>query len=153
MRETSRLRLIAFFIAAVAAPARAEACTIGVTGVAFGSYDTMSPASDDGTGTLTLACAPSVSAPVVTIEAGSSGSILDRTMLNGATSLSYNLYSDPTRLIVWGNGAVGAAVTLTGGVVSAGQRRFTRTIYGRIPALQNVGAGPYNDTLVITVTF
>ena len=74
-------------------------------------------------------------------------------MLNGATPLSYNLYSDPTRLIVWGNGAVGAAVTLTGGTVSAGQRRFTRTIYGRISALQNVRAGPYGDTLVITVTF
>ena len=153
MRRADRLRLGAALVAALAAPATAEACTISVTSVAFGTYDTLSPAVDDGTGSVALACHPSVSAPIVTIEAGWSGSILGRQMHNGATPLGYNLYSDAAHTILWGNGAVGAAVTLTGGVVSGGQRRFNRTIYGRIPALQNVGTGVYSDTLVITVTF
>jgi spore coat protein U-like protein len=153
MRRTSPLRLGAAFVAAHVAPATAEACTISVTSVAFGTYDTLSPTADDGTGALTVACHPSVSAPIVTIEAGLSGSILGRQMYSGATPLGYNLYSDAAHAILWGNGVVGSAVTLTGGVVSGGQRRFNRTIYGRIPALQNVATGVYSDSLVITVTF
>jgi len=44
-------------------------------------------------------------------------------------------------------------VTLSGGTVTAGTRNFARTIYGRIPRLQNVGAGAYGDTIILTVTF
>ncbi len=154
MPPISRVWLRAFgAFVAIGAHAAAQACTISATSVAFGTYDTISAVDDVGTGTITVVCHPSVNSPVVHIEGGSSGSIQSRQMRNGATSLDYNLYTDASRLILWGNGAVGAAVTLSGGNSAGGQRRFDRTIYGRIPARQNVGTGVYSDTLVITVIF
>ena len=44
-------------------------------------------------------------------------------------------------------------MTLSGGTISGGTRNFSRSIFGRIPALQNVGAGSYSDTIILTVTF
>ena len=153
MPRIDRRAIAAAWILALFAAGPAEACTISVTSVAFGSYDTISPANDDATGTLTAACHPSVQSPVVTIAAGSSGAILARAMVNGATTLNYNLYTDIGHTTIWGDGTTGASVTLTGGTVVAGQRIFNRTIYGRIPALQPVGAGLYTDTMVVTLTF
>ena len=146
-------RLLLAGAAALLVAAPAGACTINATGVTFGGYDPTSATNDDGTGSVALACPPSVSAPVVALEAGSFGSIAARRMSNGSYLLNYNLFTDTTRLILWGNGAIGSTVTLSGGTVSAGQRRFSRTIYGRIPAAQNVGAGVYGDTLMVTVIF
>ena len=154
MPRTDRLVLAAFAAAAaLLAAAPASACTISATGVAFGNYDPQSASNKDGTGTIALSCPPSVSSPIVALGAGSSGSILARKMHNGAILLNYNLYTDVPRSILWGDGIVGVTVTLSGGTVSAGQRNFSRTIYGRIPAAQNVNAGAYSDTLVVTVTF
>jgi len=149
------MRIERLFVGAAAllAASPAGACTISATGVPFGAYDPTIPSNDDGTGTVSLACSPSVSAPVVALEAGGSGTIAARRMQNGIYLLNYNLFTDTNRLILWGNGVVGATVTLSGGTVTSGQRRFSRTIYGRIPAGQNVGAGTYNDTLVVTVIF
>ena len=140
-------------LAALVAVTPARACTISVTSVAFGTYDTISPANDDTTGTLIAACHPSVHAPEIWISAGSAGSIMSRAMRNGAVTLNYNLYADAGRTIVWGDGTTGTSVALSGGSVSAGERRFTRTIYGRIPALQPVVAGAYGDMLIVTVVF
>ena len=146
-------RLLLGCAVALLAASPAGACTISATGVAFGAYDPTSPSNDDGTGNVSLSCPPSVQAPVVALEAGGSGSIAARRMRSGIYTLNYNLFTDAARLILWGNGSVGSTVTLSGGTVSAGQRNFSRTIYGRIPAAQNVGAGTYNDTLVVTVIF
>ncbi len=140
-------------LAALAAATPARACTVSVTSVAFGTYDTISPADDDSAGTLSLVCHPSVNSPKVEIGGGSSGSPLARTLRNGAVTLDYNLYSDAARTIVWGDDSTGSSVTLSGGASAGGQRRFNRPIYGRIPALQPVGAGLYSDMLIVTVTF
>jgi len=146
-------RLFRAVAAALLAASPAGACTISATGVTFGAYDPTSASNDDGTGSVALACPPSVSAPVVALEGGAYGSIAARRMRSGVYFLNYNLFTDPTRLILWGNGALGSTVTLSGGTVTAGQRNFSRNIYGRIPAGQNVGAGTYGDTLVVTVIF
>lgn len=140
-------------IALLAHAAPAAACTVSVTSVAFGNYNTLSPANTDSAGMLTAICHPSDQSLVVAISGGSSGSPLSRTMRNGAASLNYNLYSDAARTAVWGDGTSGATVTVTNGSVSSGQRTFNRPIYGRIPAQQAVGAGTYTDSLVVTVTF
>ena len=126
---------------------------MSVTSVAFGSYNTLSPTDTDSAGTLTAICHPSDQSIEVAISGGLSGSPLARTMRNGAEVLNYNLYADAARTTVGGDGTSGATVTVTNGTVSAGQRTFNRPIYGRIPALQAVGMGTYNDNLVVTVTF
>ena len=152
MPRASRILLAAF--AALAAPAAGQACTVSATGVPFGLYDQFGAAPDDGTGTITLQCHPNVQSVVVQLGAGLSGSYAPRRMRNGANSLNYNLYTTVARNIVWGNGSGGtASVTLSDGIVSAGTRTYNRTVYGRIPAGQNVAFGTYRDTIVVTIVF
>lgn len=153
MRRTDLLRAAgALALASAATPA--GACTIAATGVAFGSYDPRSPLADVSSGTITLSCHPSVSAPIVALGTGGSGSFLTRRMTSGANTLDYNLFTTSSNLIVWGNGLAGTAtVTLTGGTTSGGVRTFSRSVFGRIPAGQNVRAGTYGDTIIVTVTF
>lgn len=134
-------------------PSPARACTVSATGVAFGAYDTLSAAPDDGVGTVSVTCHPRTHSVEVGLSTGQSGSFTSRTMRNGAADLSYNLYTDATRLTVWGDGIGAASVTLTPGSVNAGDRTLVRTIYGRIPASQSVPFGTYNDTIVVTLTF
>ena len=61
--------------------------------------------------------------------------------------LAYHLYSNTDRTTVWGNtDATGKGVTGTGSVV-------TTTVYGRIPKSQVVGAGTFQDSVLVTVTY
>lgn len=142
-------------LGAVLAPAPAQAaCTISTVGVAFGVYNSLGAAPDDGTGTVNAACHPSDQSPVVSLSAGLYGSYSTRRMSSGSDELDYNLYTDLNRAIVWGDGSAGSqSVTLTNGTVNAGTRRFTRTIYGQIPAGQQASFGSYTDTLMVTITF
>jgi len=155
MQPASRRALLAAaLLAAPLAMAPAAACTITMPGVAFGAYDPLAAGADDSSGTLTLRCPTNVSAPIVALSAGSSGSFAARTMTNAPYTLTYNLYTSSARTIIWGDGTGGSVTqTLSGGTISGGTRNFTRIIYGRAPALQNVGAGPYIDTITLTVTF
>ena len=154
MRPT-RLLAIAAMSAALAllAPTTARACTVSATGVAFGAYDTLSPAPDDVTGTVSVVCHPNIHYVDVGLGTGLSGTYSARTMRNGAASLSYNLYSEAARTTVWGDGIAAPLVTVNPGTVNAGDRTLVRTIYGRIPAQQSVPFGTFNDTIVVTLTF
>ena len=149
-----RARLVLALAAWAVVGAPAAACTVSSTGVAFGAYDTRATGHDDSSGTISVACHPSVGAPIVQLGTGQSGTYSTRAMSGGAWTLNYNLYVDATRTTIWGDGSGGSvSQTLSGGNVAGGERRFSRTVYGRIPARQNVGAGSYGDTIVMTVTF
>jgi len=136
----------------VLTPASAAACSVNTVGVAFGRYEPGT--GTDGVGTLSLSCPPNAQAPQVSLGTGSSGSYNPRSMVEGADRLEYNLFTDLARTTIWGDGTSGTStVTMTGGTVNAGQRRFQRSVYGRIPASQRVRAKSYSDTMVITVSF
>lgn len=151
MRRTS---FLAAGMAGALLAAPAPACTISSAGVAFGGYNPRSASPDNGSATISLACATTVTAPVVTLGTGQSGTYSPREMTSGGWTLNYNLYTNSARTIVWGDGTGGTvSLTLSGGTIIGGLRRFSRTVYGRIPALQNVGAGTYGDTVVMTVIF
>ena len=151
------MRLIRFIVATalgMIAAERSTACTISAPGVAFGAYDPRSAAPNDGAGTIIVSCPPRVTAPVVQLGTGISGSFAARRMVSGAWTLDYNLYSNSGRTVTWGDGTGGTVTqTLSGGIVLAGQRRFARTVYGRIAAGQNVGVGSYGDTVFVTIVF
>lgn len=51
---------------------------------------------------------------------------------------------------VWGDGSGGTA-TVSGALALPGA--IDHTVYGRLPARQNVGAGAYTDTLTVTLNF
>jgi len=154
MRRARSTALLAAALALGAIGTEARACTVSSAGVAFGAYNPRSTGARNGTGTISIACATTVTAPVVALSAGASGSYAARRMTSGGWSFNYNLYTNSARTIIWGDGSGGSvSQTLSGGTISGGQRRFTPTVYGRIPALQNVGAGSYGDTVIMTVTF
>lgn len=154
MRPARSAILASALLAAPLGVSPARACTISGTGVAFGAYNPQSAANNDAMGTVNLACPTSVNSPVVALSAGSWGTYSPRKMANGIYRLNYNLYTTTARTTVWGDGTGGTMTqTLSGGVISGGTKNFSRTIYGRIPGSQNVGAGPYSDTITLTVTF
>ena len=71
----------------------------------------------------------------------------NRTMTNGSDHLQYSLYQDPNRFNVWG------ATELSGVKVEGNGGTQWATIYGRIPAGQNVPSGFYQDSVVISMIY
>lgn len=131
-------------------------CTISTAPVAFGAYDPIvanATAALDGTGTVTVTCTTG-SAATITLGQGTSpatGSTdaapLRQMKDSGTDVLAYTLYQDSGRTTAWGNTAgTGVAETGTGTVQNV-------TVYGAVPAGQNVPAASYSDTVVATVTF
>ena len=120
-------------------------CVLNVQGVIFGSYDVFSITNLASTGNIDVICTPS-SAYSITLNAGT-GSYASRIMSSGANQLNYNLYTDATYTSVWGDGTGGSSV-VNGNALTA-----NHTVYGRIPARQNVPVGNYADTITVTITF
>ena len=140
----------ALVAAAAAMPAsRADAaatCTVSTTGVAFGAYNPRSSTATTGVGTVTVTCSGNVGTMTLSSGTGQSGTYSSRVMKSGTSSLNYNLYTTSSYATVWGNGTSGSA---TRSLSAAG----SYTVYGRIPALQNVAAGTYTDNVVVTLTY
>jgi spore coat protein U-like protein len=134
-------------------------CTISTAPVAFGAYDPTAVSALNATGTVTVLCTNGT-AGYITLGEGanpngaSTPAVPLRQMAGGAAAagrLGYLLYSEATRTTVWGN-------TGTTGLSHTGDGTSTAlTVYGTIPAAQNVIAGSggtaYADTVVATVTF
>ena len=133
-------------------------CSISADDVSFGTYDPISASNHDATGEVRVTCGAIVASITVSytisLSSGSSGTSLSRSMANGGSTLAYNLYTNPSRTSVWGNG-VGGTVTLGNSYTLS--LVFPKTdafpVYGRIPPGQTVGAGSYTDSLIATVTF
>ena len=148
MKQFSRFaRLLAALALALAAQSAAAVCSIGVPGVAFGAYDPRSPSATDGAGTLTFTGC--TAAYTITLSQGSSNSYAPRKMAAGLYRLDYNLYIDTGRNTVWGDGTAGTSIVSVSGAPDGA----AQTVYGRIPAAQNLGAGSYSDQVIVTVTF
>lgn len=129
---------------------RAEAalsCSVSTVAVAFGAYNPRNSTATDGVGSITVSCSGGTpGAMSASSSTGQSGTYSARTMKAGSFVLNYNLYTNSTHTTVWGNGSTGTSVRSITGV-------GTYTVWGRIPALQNVGAGSYSDTISVTLTF
>lgn len=126
-------------------PAQAAICTLSTSGVAFGSYDPLDSADKRSAGIVRLTCDEPVSATIALSH--NSPASAARALTNGSDQLVYELYADPQRTSVWGDGSGGGSpVTLTGDGTD-------RSIYGVIPARQRVSAGTYVDTIMMTVSY
>jgi spore coat protein U-like protein len=113
--------------------------------VNFGVYDTLSPSAVDGVGNLAVGCDAPVS---LTISLGpGTGTYSERAMAAGAQTLGYNLYTDASRAMIWGDGGSGTET------VSMTAASADIPVYGRIPARQNVAPGGFADTIVVTITY
>lgn len=134
----------------------AAACQVKAAVLSFGMYDILSVEDTEATAGFTISCnsvrAPD-SVPVqVLLSAGGSGNSSQRFMLGSVSGavLYYNLYLNAARSTVFGDGSDGSG-TLTNSVNKS--TPWTVTVYGRIPALQNVPIGTYTDSLTITILY
>ncbi len=132
-------------------------CSVSATAVGFGSYDTLSPLNNDATGTITVTCSNTLSLLVnyeILLSRGSATSYSPRRMSSGGNTLNYNLFTNIIRTTIWGDGTGGSSKVSDGYVLGAlvpTVRNYT--IYGRIPAGQNVASGGYTDSITVTVNY
>ena len=140
-----RLKGLIFLGLLLVAPALWAECTVSAQSVVFGNYDVFSVQSLDGAGNISVNCSPGASYTLGLSTGG--GSYSQRELAGGAQILYYNLYTSASRSVVWGDGSGGTA-TVSGSGESA-----NHTVYGRIPAGQNLPVGSYGDTIIVTVTF
>lgn len=164
VRTLSLALLSLFMLAGLAGGAKAAPCTVCICSVAvttpvtFASYSPVSLVDDDTSGVVNFSClAVSVNTSItidVKISQGSAASYTPRKMTKGANAISYNLFTDSGRTTIWGDGTGGSGYLSDSGtvVVIVGFSK-NYTIYGRIPAGQNISAGIYNDSVTVTFSF
>lgn len=138
-------------------------CAVTTSGLSFGAgYAPFSGSPTDAVADVDLTCTLAGLLSVCTIpysialDTGGSGSYAARQMSSLSDVLQYNVYTDPARTIIWGDGS-GATATVNGSVNFSNLLGAVRTAnhpaYGRIPANQAVDEGVYADTLTVTVTY
>jgi spore coat protein U-like protein len=135
-------------------------CTVTAGSIAFGIYNPLTSTSDASSGTLRIDCSGkgTGSAQVtanLTLSAGLSTSYATRKMFSGVNSLNYNIYWSTAYSQIMGDGTGGSFGGSAGPftVPAGGTNSATGTMYGLIPALQDVAPGSYLDTIVVTVTY
>jgi spore coat protein U-like protein len=139
------------------APAAARATTscsfTTVVGVAFGGYDVFGASPVDSAGSLTFVCYGVGGSDTIVIELsrGNASSFSPRQLVHSTSTLAYNLYLDAARTSVWGDGTGGTS--RYGPTTPPSGSAVTVSIFGRVPAGQNVSVGSYGDTIVATILF
>lgn len=131
IRSLARVTMVVCLLA-FAPPAGAFNCNINVTCNA--------PAQN-----------PNAPIPVIiTLSPGNSGSFAQRQLqrLGGPDGLAYNLFTTPSFSTVWGDGSGGSQAQTN--LVSR-TTPWNATIYGRIPAGQNISVGSYSDVITVTI--
>ena len=129
-------------------PSAGPSCSVSAGSVAFGAYDPLSPTHLDSTGTIGLTCAVRQVA-TISLGTGQSGTFAARELRGpGGAALRYHLYTDATRTQVWGDGTAGTATS-----PFETERGRHVPVYARVLAGQDVPAGAYSDTVVVTIQF
>lgn len=152
------------------------ACTVSTPlNIVFGSYVSPGGTAIDRQTAITVTCSTPVILGLLGIPLACNSDTFNytikvastlrpgyapQTMASASGLLGYNLFTDFGRTIVWGNGTVGTS-TVTGSISIPGtlilgtctQSSPAHTIYARVPAAQNVPAGSYTDTIMVTVEY
>jgi spore coat protein U-like protein len=137
-------------------------CTISTASLSFTGYDPVvanAAVPLDTTGSLVVACTKGAAATIGLSQgahpfAGSTINAPLRQVLSPTTSnnIRYDFYQDAARTNIWGD--VGSGATKTQAYNSVSKTATTLTIYGRMPAGQDVSvAADYADTVVATINF
>jgi spore coat protein U-like protein len=116
----------------------------------FLSYDTIAAGALGGTVGVTVRCTKGASVSIGIDTGAHAGAVVGstRAMANGANSLGYDFYQNATYTTLWTTSGLGLY-----SYVAADNSPATVTIYGRVPAGQDVPAGTYQDTVQVTVNY
>lgn len=127
-----------------------DVCAVSAGNLSFGTYSPIAGSALDGTSTITVTCSLGT-AYNLRLDGGTNGSgVSARQMLraSGTELMNYSLYRDPARTNNWGQTDNTDTVSATGTGLNQ-----DHTVYGRIPASENVPAGSYSDTVTVTVSY
>lgn len=129
-------------------------CDVTATPVDFGNLNPLSGAQD-AEGEVTVDCtglaelAPTM---LVRLQSGQFGTVTARKMRSAAGDLlDYGLYTTSQRNIVWGTGALGSTVTVSGGLLAIGHWTVTRRVYARVFPTTATKPGSYSDSVVVRI--
>lgn len=132
-------------------------CVVSSSAAPFGNYSSLSGSAVDTTANVQVVCSVLVVglnvSYTIASSTGNAGSYTPRQMTFSSYALPYNLYTDAAYTQIWGNGTSGTNIISDSYVLALLSQTRNYTIYGRIPAGQNVAPGAYNDTIVVTLTF
>jgi spore coat protein U-like protein len=128
----------------------ATRCAISsISSVDFGTYNVFSTFSNNnGIGSITIDCQGGGTNLLVTLSAGQSNTYVSRSMRSGGNSMGYNLYISAARNVVWGDGTGGSSTMM----VNKNSTTML-SIFGQIPAGQDVAVGNYSDNITTIINF
>lgn len=148
VNRTSRFPIVALMV--MSAECLAQTCSVGVVSLQFGDYDPLSGITLETEADVYVTCDPAV-AYHIELDAGanSGGNFRPRVLAraDGAASLDYNIFRDPGRTEVWGDGSDNTFTRP--GIGTGAENHFTA--YGRLPGGQNVPIGVYSDVVFVLV--
>jgi spore coat protein U-like protein len=133
------------------ASAQSPSCTISATSVNFGNYNVFNGTNLDSTGRITYRCNATAANITIGLTKGLSSTFNPRLMSKGAEVLGYNLYRNAARTNIWGDGTSGTAVYTRANPPN--NSNVNVTVYGRVPAGQDVSAGTFSDTVTAVINF
>jgi len=156
--------LVAAFVGgAVAAPKKPKPCkncycSVISTDVYFGAYDGLAQLAVDSAGNIEVTCGTDTIGDIMSYQIELSGAkkgSKPREMAGPKRYLlEYNIYTDVSHMIIWGDGK-GSTVAVPDSysfpVLCCVTRNYTT--YGRIDSGQNVAPGLYMDSIVVTINF
>jgi spore coat protein U-like protein len=129
-------------------------CIIGAGNLELGEFigDNNLAAESD----ITVRCTAGTTFTIA-LDDGVTGTYAGRRMVGpGGDFLVYNLYTANTYAAVWGDGTSNTATVPGAGAGMGSTSAVTRTVYGRLLAVDNGGPveeGDYSDTIVATITY
>lgn len=135
-------------------------CNASNVNLSLGTYDGYRPRGLDSSGPFFVTCTRDGGPRTTTVTVGLGPSLNSRAintrslrLSTGNDLLTYNLYRDISRLLVWGDRVGTNTVSQNISLDNGTSGTLTFMIFGRIDALQDVRAGNYRDSVTVTVSF
>jgi len=135
-----------------------QSCGVSTAPVSFGTYNPLAGTPLTATGTVTVTCTVTgiglFESWTIALSQGNSGHFNSRSMLNGGSVLSYNLYTSAAYTNVWGDGSGSTSLVSSPLLLlQVGTASFNYPVYGVIPAGQDAAAGTFLDSIVVTLNY
>ena len=131
----------------------AAECLVSSQDLNFGTYNPLAAGNIDVSSQIDINCTSGTDFTIKLNAGQHSGGGFNRNMSNGTNQLAYQLYTDSTRLTIWGDGTSGTSTVTGTGVGPGSANTLHEIVYGQLPSLQPVPVGTYSDSINVTVTF
>jgi len=123
-------------------------CEVAANDLDFGDYDPVIATHLDVATTLAVTCTNGTPYDVGLGLGAGAGATTTTRYMQGADPLGYGLYRNAGRTLLWGEDEGNNTVSAVGDGTPD-----TINVYGRVPMQQDVGAGNYTDTVIVTVSW